>query len=305
MANGLEAKMPLRAIAPIAARLIYSMLIACMVQTSHATQAAEPSSEPSNQSSSSEAKPDIDFGPYMAALQRQIKRAWFPPKGNQSKRVTVLFTVDKSGVLSDLKLAETSGVTAADDAALRAVRSAAPFMQLPSGSPPRVDIKFTFDYNVLAPTNANFNLSPPFKQNVPGVIANDSTSNTADQGDAFEAASSASSSTSKTSDQETTSSPSDAAPNEVASKTTGSDNNEASGSSEPNKEAQPDNQANVNSATIHATDALPERKSADDSGWLPLAFGGAILLLLSFLAIERLKEKQAINLRGKEPGQDS
>ena len=50
------------------------------------------------------AQADVDFGPYMADLQRRIKRAWFPPKGNESKRVVVLFKVHKQGELSNLRL---------------------------------------------------------------------------------------------------------------------------------------------------------------------------------------------------------
>src|SRR5271170_2228515 len=32
---------------------------------------------------------DVDFRPYMAGLERRIKRSWFPPKGEESRRVAV------------------------------------------------------------------------------------------------------------------------------------------------------------------------------------------------------------------------
>jgi TonB family protein len=95
------------------------------------------------------AQADVDFGPYMADLQRRIKRAWFPPKGNESKRVVVLFKVHKQGELSNLRLQGSSGVAVADQAALAAVQNAAPFRPLPPGAPDDVDIQFTFDYNVF------------------------------------------------------------------------------------------------------------------------------------------------------------
>jgi TonB family protein len=95
------------------------------------------------------AQADVDFGPYMADLQRRIKRAWFPPKGNESKRVMVIFKIHKNGELSALRLDHSSGVAIADDAALKAVQNAAPFRQLPPGAPNDVDIQFTFDYNVF------------------------------------------------------------------------------------------------------------------------------------------------------------
>jgi TonB family protein len=95
------------------------------------------------------AQADVDFGPYMADLQRRIKKHWFPPKGNESKRVVVVFKVHSGGELSGLHLDHSSGVAIADNAALKAVEDAAPFRPLPAGAPDAVDIQFTFDYNVF------------------------------------------------------------------------------------------------------------------------------------------------------------
>src|SRR5262249_40091037 len=36
---------------------------------------------------------EIDFGSYLADMQRRIKRAWFPPKGNESKRISLKFKI--------------------------------------------------------------------------------------------------------------------------------------------------------------------------------------------------------------------
>ncbi len=95
------------------------------------------------------ARKDVDFGPYMADLQRRIKRAWFPPKGNESKRVKVVFKVHRDGQMTNLRMLNSSGLAIADQAALKAVENAAPFRQLPDGAPDDVDIEFTFDYNVF------------------------------------------------------------------------------------------------------------------------------------------------------------
>lgn len=107
-----------------------------------------PNSNP-NGPSSIAAKKDLDFGPYMEELQRRIKRSWKPPRGNESKRVIVTFRVNSSGELSDLSIKKSSNFQPSDDAALLAVRTAAPFARLPEGAPPVVDIEFTFDYNVF------------------------------------------------------------------------------------------------------------------------------------------------------------
>src|SRR5262249_7067169 len=95
------------------------------------------------------AQADVDFGPYMADLQRRIKRAWFPPKGTESRRVMVVFKVHRGGELSHLRLERSAGIAIADQAALKAVENAAPFRPLPAGAPDDVDIQFTFDYNVF------------------------------------------------------------------------------------------------------------------------------------------------------------
>lgn len=95
------------------------------------------------------AVPEVNWGPYMSALQQRIKRAWFPPKDTTSKRITVTFKVARDGTLTNLRVVRTSGLQIADSAALKAVESAAPFANLPSGAPEQVDIEFTFDYNVF------------------------------------------------------------------------------------------------------------------------------------------------------------
>jgi TonB family protein len=95
------------------------------------------------------AQADINFGPYMSALQRKIKRSWKPPRGSESNRIVVTFVVLKNGRLADLKIIVSSPDPEANTAALKAVGAASPFDPLPPGSGDSVDIEFTFDYNVF------------------------------------------------------------------------------------------------------------------------------------------------------------
>lgn len=94
--------------------------------------------------------PDLDFGPYMADLQRRVKRAWFPPRGQESKRVIVAFELRSSGLAGKQKIEKSSGNALADQSALQAVSNANPFRQLPAGAPDLVKVHFTFDYNVFS-----------------------------------------------------------------------------------------------------------------------------------------------------------
>lgn len=91
-----------------------------------------------------------DFGPYMRELQQRIKRNWEPPKGEESRRVVLLFSIAKDGRLLNVRVSKSSGLGAADNAAIAAVKLTAPFKPLPPEYRENsVDIQFTFDYNVF------------------------------------------------------------------------------------------------------------------------------------------------------------
>lgn len=91
-----------------------------------------------------------DFGPYMRELQRRIKMNWDPPKGNESKRVVLLFKIAKDGRLLSCSVFKSSGLPGADKAAISAVQATAPFRPLPAEFKGQsIDIQFTFDYNVF------------------------------------------------------------------------------------------------------------------------------------------------------------
>jgi TonB family protein len=87
---------------------------------------------------------------YISDLQRRIKRAWFPPKGYESKRIGVAFTIHRGGELSNLRLDHSSGVAVADQACLKAVENAAPFRPLPPDISEAGAIEFVFDYNLYS-----------------------------------------------------------------------------------------------------------------------------------------------------------
>ena len=97
-----------------------------------------------------------DFGPYMRELQRRIKMNWDPPKGNESKRVVLLFKIAKDGRLLSCSVYKSSGLQGADKAAINAVQATAPFRPLPAEFKGQsIDIQFTFDYNVFGASGYN------------------------------------------------------------------------------------------------------------------------------------------------------
>lgn len=97
-----------------------------------------------------------DFGPYMRELQRRIKMNWDPPKGNESKKVVLLFKIARDGRLLSVRVLKSSGLPNSDRAALSAVELTAPFKPLPTDfRGPSIDIHFTFDYNVFGASGYN------------------------------------------------------------------------------------------------------------------------------------------------------
>jgi len=96
---------------------------------------------------------NVDFGPYMADLQRRIKRAWFPPRGHETRHGKVVFKVDHDGTMRNLRMIQSTKIAAADVAMMNAIQNASPFKELPPGAPKDVDIEFTFDYNVFSGGN--------------------------------------------------------------------------------------------------------------------------------------------------------
>ncbi|MBX9694754.1 MAG: TonB C-terminal domain-containing protein, partial [Cyanobacteria bacterium] len=93
------------------------------------------------------AKGEVDFGPYMAKLQRTLKARWSPPKRNFTHRERVVFKIDKNGHLSNVRMTYSNGDAETKQAALDSCKIAN-VDPLPAGAPDSVDILFTFDYNV-------------------------------------------------------------------------------------------------------------------------------------------------------------
>lgn len=96
---------------------------------------------------------DLDFGPFIADMQKRIRKSWFPPPGNESKVITLKFKVSAHGEVSSIRLVKSSGLSIADNAAITAVKNASPFSNLPAGANDPTEVKFNFDYSVFSAGN--------------------------------------------------------------------------------------------------------------------------------------------------------
>ncbi len=76
-----------------------------------------------------------NFSPYIEEVRNKIKSAWFPPRGQRSCRVVVEFRISKDGNVQFPRVEKSSGIVFVDQAAVNAVRTAAPFKKLPDDFP--------------------------------------------------------------------------------------------------------------------------------------------------------------------------
>ncbi len=102
----------------------------------------------------------VDFGPYMKRLRYRIQRYWealIPPVAlppvNRSGTVTIEFAITRDGNVRGMKLINSSGSVALDQAAWHGITKAVPLPILP--------LEFKDDYLQL---RCNFSYNHPAKQ---------------------------------------------------------------------------------------------------------------------------------------------
>jgi TonB family protein len=92
----------------------------------------------------------VNWGPYLKDVSRRIRHHWSPSEERQDSGAVVTFTLAKDGTLLSEKLKKSSGSKAQDQAALSAVRYAAPFKPFPTNYPQNdFTLEHSFDYFVL------------------------------------------------------------------------------------------------------------------------------------------------------------
>jgi len=91
--------------------------------------------------------PEFPFSYYLSAIERKVSSNWFSGsvEHGTSRSCLVFFRLNRSGGISGLRIEESSGDSYFDRAALRAVRSSAPFPPLPGAfDEPSLGIHFKF-----------------------------------------------------------------------------------------------------------------------------------------------------------------
>jgi protein TonB len=87
-----------------------------------------------------------DLGPYFDEIRRRVKRNWQPFSPGQERYTVIVFSIQRSGQITGLRVLETSGNDRVDRDALDAVAKSAPFDALPqSFTRDRLDVQFNFN----------------------------------------------------------------------------------------------------------------------------------------------------------------
>jgi TonB family protein len=99
----------------------------------------------------------VDFRPYLLKVLAAVRRNWFAIYPESAKlgsrgRVTLEFSIDRSGGIPKLRISSPSGVQALDRAAVAAMSASTPLPSLPSEfRGDRIILQMVFAYNM--PTN--------------------------------------------------------------------------------------------------------------------------------------------------------
>jgi len=95
-----------------------------------------------------EGDPNIDYGPYMAKMKKDIQAKWIAPRGLTEHRIVAMFKITSDGRILDPRIVESSGVDSVDESALKALAAASPLDPLPKGGRKSIEIKYQFDWRV-------------------------------------------------------------------------------------------------------------------------------------------------------------
>ncbi|HEY9886613.1 MAG TPA: TonB C-terminal domain-containing protein, partial [Vampirovibrionales bacterium] len=96
------------------------------------------------------ARREVNYGPYMADIERRIRQAWRSIDRVEDNKVIIVFKVARNGSLITNSLRTVRATSAEAEASARqAIFNASPgFRPLPPGSPESIPIEFTFTNNL-------------------------------------------------------------------------------------------------------------------------------------------------------------
>ena len=96
-----------------------------------------------------DAREDLDLGPYFAEIKRRVKRNWRPSVPSNNRNTILVFSIQRNGQITGLRVIRSSGSPKVDRESLEAVQKSAPFPPLPQNFPnEQLNIEFNFNIYV-------------------------------------------------------------------------------------------------------------------------------------------------------------
>jgi len=95
--------------------------------------------------------PQFKFNWYLQLITSRVENNWKPPSGLTSKKdavVIVAFSILQNGAVSNVRVAQSSGVGALDNYAMQSINASAPFPALPIGfTEKKLDVSYKLHYD--------------------------------------------------------------------------------------------------------------------------------------------------------------
>ena len=93
-----------------------------------------------------DARRNPNFADYFAKIRRRVRRNWRPSSPGEDKNTVLVFSIQRNGQISDLRILRSSGSSKVDQESLAAVQNSAPFPALPADFPqPQLNLEFNFN----------------------------------------------------------------------------------------------------------------------------------------------------------------
>ncbi len=106
-------------------------------------------SQQARNSSGVDARQDLNLGPYFAEIRRRVKRNWKPSAPYNNRHTVLVFSIQRNGQITGLRIRRSSGSEKIDRESLEAVQKSAPFAALPANFPnEQLDVEFNFNIYV-------------------------------------------------------------------------------------------------------------------------------------------------------------
>ena len=93
------------------------------------------------------AQQNLNMGPYLAEIRRRVRRNWNPSSPGNNRHTVLVFSIQRNGQITGLRVIQSSGSDQVDRQSLEAVQKSGPFAALPQNFPHQ-ELNVEFNFNI-------------------------------------------------------------------------------------------------------------------------------------------------------------